>query len=64
MSFSVLKTFVYDPLVEWTERRHRDTAATAAKEEVRRILLNSETKLTLFILDSSIRSKLFFLEIQ
>ena len=32
-SFSVLKTFVYDPLVEWKDRRHRDTAA-AAKEEV------------------------------
>ena len=40
--FSVLKTFVYDPLVEWTERRHRDTAATAAKEEVRRILLTAK----------------------
>ena len=36
MSCSVLKTFVYDPLVEWNDRRHRDTAATtAAKEEVR-----------------------------
>lgn len=30
--FSVLKTFVYDPLVEWGERRHRDTATAAAKE--------------------------------
>ena len=32
---SVLKTFVYDPLVEWGVKRHRDSAATsAAREEV------------------------------
>ncbi|XP_028398063.1 serine/threonine-protein kinase ATR-like isoform X2 [Dendronephthya gigantea] len=42
---SVLKTFVYDPLVEWGEKRHRDTATAAAKEEGLKIVKQIEQRL-------------------